>query len=537
MTGAADAIARSSIVLLIALAGCAAWRRRSAAVRHMVLGAGIFSAAAVVPLMLVLPLWNVSYPRAAMAWSAASLGVAETAANTSEIEPAPERRDPPTGSLLPWVWALGCGIGLTLLGVGLARLARLTSQAERIADPRWLLACERLSDAFGLRRPPALLRTGAPDLIATWGLFRPCVLLPHDAGRWDQTRMDIVLAHELAHVRRRDWLLQIASECLRAVFWFNPLFGVACRRLRRESEHACDDAVLGTGVAAEQYAAELVDIARASRSSAPVPAAALPIARPSSLERRIAAMLNTTRDRGRPTGLAIVTITVGLLGIAFAVSAAGSSTQTAPLPLAGQVYDPTGGVMPQVALTLEGQDSVTEHATTDSSGRFEFPSVAPGRYVLSAAVAGFRPLRHELALKQARDWERAITLQVGIVQESIVVTDRRKPAATPAPPAAPGTPLRVGGNVKAPLKTLDVKPVYPEPMRDAGLEGVVPIEAVIGTDGSVTGVRVVSAQVHPDFARAAVEAVGQWQFTPTLLNGTAVEIVMTVKVEFRLAEE
>jgi protein TonB len=84
---------------------------------------------------------------------------------------------------------------------------------------------------------------------------------------------------------------------------------------------------------------------------------------------------------------------------------------------------------------------------------------------------------------------------------------------------------------------VDVKPVYPEPMRDAGLEGVVPIEAVIGTDGSVTAVRVVSAQVHPDFARAAVAAVRQWQFTPTLLNGTAVEIVMTVKVEFRLAEE
>ena len=537
MTGAADAIIRSSIVLLVALAWCAAWRRRSAAVRHMVLGAGIFSAAAVVPLTLVVPVWNVSHPRATIAWSVGSFGVSERAADTGESQPAAERSDPPTGSLLALAWGLGSGIGLTLLAVGLARLARLTSRADRVADARWLLACERLSAACGLRRPPVLLRTGAPDLIATWGVFRPCVLLPRDAERWDQTRMDVVLAHELAHVRRRDWLVQIASECLRAVFWFNPLFGVACRRLRRESEHACDDAVLGTGIAAEQYAAQLVDIARASRSSAPVPATALPIARASSLEGRIAAMLNTTRDRGGPTGLAIVTITVGLLAIAFAVSAAGSSNQTAPLPLTGQVYDASGGVMPQVTLTLEGKGSVAEHATTDSSGRFEFPSIAPGRYVLSATVPGFRALRLELALGQARDWERAITLQVGAVQESIVVTDRRRPGATPASAVGSGAPLRVGGNVKAPRKTVDVKPVYPEPMRDAGLEGVVPIEAVIGTDGSVTAVRVVSAQVHPDFARAAVDAVRQWQFTPTLLNGTAVEIVMTVKVEFRLAEE
>jgi len=73
-------------------------------------------------------------------------------------------------------------------------------------------------------------------------------------------------------------------------------------------------------------------------------------------------------------------------------------------------------------------------------------------------------------------------------------------------------------------------------MRDAGLEGIVPIEAVIGPDGSVTSVRVVSAQVHPDFAIAAVDAVRQWRFTPTLLNGSPVEVVMTVTVQFGLSD-
>ena len=95
----------------------------------------------------------------------------------------------------------------------------------------------------------------------------------------------------------------------------------------------------------------------------------------------------------------------------------------------------------------------------------------------------------------------------------------------------------MGGNLRPPLKTLDVKPVYPPSMRDAGLEGVVPIDAVIGTDGLVTSVRVVSAQVHPAFAIAAVDAVRQWRFTPTLLNVDAVEVVMTVSVEFNLSEK
>ena len=94
----------------------------------------------------------------------------------------------------------------------------------------------------------------------------------------------------------------------------------------------------------------------------------------------------------------------------------------------------------------------------------------------------------------------------------------------------------MGGNIKVPTKTLDVKPTYPKSMRDAGREGLVPIEAIIGTDGAVTSVRVLTAQVHPDFAIAAVDAVRQWKFTPTLLNGAPVEVVMKVSIQFRLAD-
>jgi protein TonB len=72
-------------------------------------------------------------------------------------------------------------------------------------------------------------------------------------------------------------------------------------------------------------------------------------------------------------------------------------------------------------------------------------------------------------------------------------------------------------------------------MRAAGREGVLTLEAVIGEDGSVTSAQVVSGDVHPDFAASAVEAVRQWRFSPTLLNGNPVAVVMAVKVGFSLS--
>jgi protein TonB len=145
-------------------------------------------------------------------------------------------------------------------------------------------------------------------------------------------------------------------------------------------------------------------------------------------------------------------------------------------------------------------------------------------------------MRQELDLSARPDWDRAITLQVGTVQETITVSERRSPAQVPAAAAGP-RPLRVGGNIRAPRKLVDVHPVYPASMRESGREGVVPIEAIIGQDGAVTSVRVVSAQVHPDFAIAAVDAVRQWKFSPTLLNGAPVEVVMTVSVAFKLSDQ
>ena len=143
------------------------------------------------------------------------------------------------------------------------RLAWLAVHAHRVTHGRWHDLAEEISRGYGLRRPVTLLQSSHPSLLVTWGLARPKVILPSAADAWTDERARVVLSHELAHIRRGDWIVQLSAELLRAFYWFNPLLWVACRRLRLESEHACDDEVMSRGVEGTDYATHLIELARA----------------------------------------------------------------------------------------------------------------------------------------------------------------------------------------------------------------------------------------------------------------------------------
>ena len=105
--------------------------------------------------------------------------------------------------------------------------------------------------------------------------------------------------------------------------------------------------------------------------------------------------------------------------------------------------------------------------------------------------------------------------------------------ADPPPPAAM-TPIRPGGVIRPPTKIRNVAPVYPAIAQANHVEGTVILDAVIGENGRVRDVRVLRSL--PLLDRAALDAVRQWQFTPTLLNGEPVPVVMTVTVTFMLSK-
>jgi len=108
--------------------------------------------------------------------------------------------------------------------------------------------------------------------------------------------------------------------------------------------------------------------------------------------------------------------------------------------------------------------------------------------------------------------------------------------AVPVPPQPPAVvrPLPIGGKIKEPAKIRHVPPIYPAIAQQARVEGIVIIEAIIGADGRVQQARVLRST--PLLDDAALAAVRQWMFTPTLLNGVPVPVIMTVTVNFTLRE-
>jgi TonB family protein len=102
----------------------------------------------------------------------------------------------------------------------------------------------------------------------------------------------------------------------------------------------------------------------------------------------------------------------------------------------------------------------------------------------------------------------------------------------PAPPPPANAPMRIGGQIKEPARTKYVPPVYPPIAQQAKIQGIVVIEAIIGTDGKVREARVL--RPVPMLDQAALDAVRQWEYEPTLLAGKPVSVIMTVTVSFTL---
>jgi TonB family protein len=124
-----------------------------------------------------------------------------------------------------------------------------------------------------------------------------------------------------------------------------------------------------------------------------------------------------------------------------------------------------------------------------------------------------------------------------IASQSATVTPPPLISAAGTTAGAPGAmqPIRVGGQIKAPTQINKVQPIYPAEALAARVQGIVIMEAVIGTDGGVTDVKILKSV--PMLDEAAVNAVKQWRYTPTILNGMPVPIIMTVTVTFNLSPE
>jgi hypothetical protein len=224
--------------------------------------------------------------------------------------------------------------------------------------------------------------------------------------------------------------------------------------------------------------------------------------------------------------------------VTFAVaSQAALLAQNTFSTLSGSIVDESGGVLPGATVVAYNTTRGSRHEiSTDRNGRFELIGLAQGAYTLEAELPGFETYQQKLTLN-GDDVTREITLRIGSLEEMITVTNNPT-GVTPVPgersaplPATCGpstNTTRIGGQIRTPRKIRHVAPIYPQ----GSAAGMVKIDAVIGVDGFVKETKVTN-DAPSALASAAVDAVQQWEFDPTLLNCQAVDVRMAVTVDFR----
>jgi beta-lactamase regulating signal transducer with metallopeptidase domain/DUF4097 and DUF4098 domain-containing protein YvlB len=311
-------LAKVTLVLIAGALVATVLRRRSAAVRHLVWALTLLGALTLPLLSSVAPelVLSVAQPQA---WSTLApptgsstarapqftAGVSSTVVSEDHSALDTRKNSLPTrapalspSGWLALVWLGGSVAVLLWAALGHLGLVRLARRAVAIDGPAWR---RLLGEALVRIDPPRSVRlctspgVGAP---VTWGWRRPVVVLPVGSETWPEDRRRVALEHELAHIARRDYLAQLGATLACAVYWFHPLVWAAARRMRTESEHACDDRVLTNGTPGADYATHLLDVARGARVLCLGGSVAVCMARPSQLEGRLLALLDDARPRG-----------------------------------------------------------------------------------------------------------------------------------------------------------------------------------------------------------------------------------------------
>ncbi|MFT7679835.1 MAG: beta-lactamase regulating signal transducer with metallopeptidase domain [Planctomycetota bacterium] len=432
----AEILIKASLVLSIALVVHACLRHARAALREHVLRLA-FGAVALVPFAVVygpriqwqvLPAVQVAEAEAAGAWIGVLPAGTDSGSVVSEplpgdqaavfipavpgaVKPDGQARSGWLATALICVWALGVLMALypLLRGVQLAR--GIARRSRRCSAADWGACDDVLAAGLALRRRPRLVVSREVAVPFVWDplpMGAPVVVLPAAELLGDQAAASAALQHEYAHVARRDGQAAISCGVIAALLWATPLVWWSLRVLRQEAERAADDVVLGSGVVASDYAAQLMALIPSTAS--PRMASVAGMAGAGAFERRVRCLLDREQRRGglarrARLGLALGTALVAL-PLAFVEARAVQDPEV-----------PAGSALSRgVAALLVSQDKVSGGWIADvgyklnNSFRVSQPSVAhvgvTGLALDALLSAAPRPWSSELrsALAKAADF-------------------------------------------------------------------------------------------------------------------------------------
>jgi TonB family protein len=556
---------KATIVLLAASLLIPALRRRSAAERHALWTACLATAAVLPVLAWLLPSWEPAWAqRVAETWPAAFddttrvISAGDIVVRATGIESSPWT----LASALPWLWAAGVVVLLLMLARQAMQLRRLSASGVAV-DARQSAVATRIADSLGLPTP-RLMRSGVVHIPLAWGVRRAHVVLPWSSPDWPEQRLWAVCAHELAHISRGDWISHLLAEIACRIYWFNPLFWMVRNSLRRDSERAADDIVIGLGASGADYASHLIAIVRAARpderltptvAMARLRGARLGGAR-SSLERRVAALLSALVNRARVSRGRAIAILAGaclIAGPLAALSARDRSDieiRTSNLPpldntavreLAGDDSDPVREIRVRGAIAGDIAPSVAEYTTpplySDDARRMGIEGAVvaqahidvDGRVNAVRITSGLGWGLDQNALVALRQWRFRPGTRHGVARAmdvDVVIGFTLRNDSINAQIANDMVSL-VGPGVTPPQAVHVVDVRSPR----VGVAGTVVLDVVLLEDGTPRIVRILRS-LGADADDRAVRAFEQWRFSPAQKDGRSIKVRMNAEVRF-----
>jgi TonB family protein len=384
-----------------------------------------------------------------------------------------------------------------------------TAVLRRGAKVTMLLSASgrRYEHVFGVREPVIALSPKVAGPV-TLGLWRHTILLPAtmDTERSSED-MEAALAHEFAHIARGDFAKNLLHEVLSLPVAFHPLLWLTRQRVTESREMVCDAMAAGAVEGRQRYARSLLRLASEFATRTPaVSTHAIGIFDANTFrnfERRVMSLTEKRTEMQGARRLAMVALSA-TLGVGVCTTAMALRMQVAnqSAPVAVQ----TTPVVAQVA---------PKSAAAPAPKAVQMKIAPVPKAVAPVLVAKLTPL------------------------PKAQPAPAPKVAAAPMPIAEPLPPqdkvARVSGAVIAGNILTKVQPIYPQEAKDNKVAGSVVLHAIIGKDGTIRSLQVVSG---PEvLAKAAFEAVKQWAYKPYLLNGDPTEVDTTITVNFSLAGE
>ena len=459
-----DYLIRTTLVFALTLLVTRMLQRQSAAFRH-VIWICAFGIAALTPVLSRFgPRFQFERPSPAIAPQATPVVGRAVEVALPTIPPPPSKKLP----FLEILWIAGM-IPFGVRALNASRNARALLKNATVLNLA-VGGSSRIAESDAVATPMTL------------GVLHPWILLPTEHRLWDPERLRAVMLHELAHVRRRDCLLQWLPNIVCTVNWFNPLAWMARSEMLCESERACDDEVIRSGIAGNTFAQDLVDIARSIQMKGN---SLMSTALTTKLERRIRRLIDSSADRsplslgrtvlGAALALVLLAPVAGVRAdqvvsvpvvtpapevIPEPVAAPEPAPAAAPLPtqapgtlpkkaprvfvqvaqaaqaapqspaaqpvatasISGVVVDPTGAVIPNAGVQVIGEGVTPYNTVTGPTGQWSFNGLASGTYAVIVSVPGFTSFRKVVSINTGSNDQGVFHLILGRTSESLTVT-------------------------------------------------------------------------------------------------------------------